>query len=286
MPQPAGSSKRRLELGGGVIYNEARKMSLMPKATIAGLSLICVIASLEAADTKPIDATLLKRFEARFFTNAPGKILRYRLFKPAAYDPQTNYPLVLFLHGAAGLGDDNARQFNGGNEVPPLALTADDAQARFPSFVLAPQCPRGSSWSGFGRQPSEMTAVTMAAFEALQREFRIDASRIYVVGVSMGGHGVWDTVAKFPRTFAAAVPICAASELGQAPKIAPLPVWSFHGADDPLVNVSNARKMIAALRKAGGQPRYTEYPGVGHDSYRNAFKEPDLLPWLFSQKRR
>ena len=260
-------------------------MSLMLQAMVTGSILVCAFTKSEAAETKPIDPTLLSRFEARVFTNAPGKVLRYRLFKPAAYDPQTNYPLVLFLHGAAGLGDDNARQFNGGNEVPPLALTADDAQARFPSFVLAPQCPRGTSWSGFGREPSEMVTSTMAALHSLQREFRIDASRIYIVGVSMGGHGMWDTVAKFPKTFAAAVPICAASELAQASKIAPLPVWSFHGVADPLINVSNAREMVAALRKAGGHPRYTEYPGVGHDSYRNAFKEPDLLPWLFSQRR-
>jgi predicted peptidase len=101
----------------------------------------------------------------------------------------------------------------------------------------------------------------------------------------MGGHGVWDTVAKFPKTFAAAVPICAASDVSLAPRIAPVPVWLFHGAEDPLINVSHARQMLAALRKAGGKPQYTEYPGVGHDSYRNAFKEPDLLPWLFSQKR-
>jgi len=261
-------------------------MKLIGCIPVVASILACALVNADGAETKPIDATLLSRFEARVFTNAPGKILRYRLFKPAAYDPQTNYPLVLFLHGAAGLGDDNARQFNGGNEVPPLALTADDAQARFPSFVLAPQCPRGTSWSGFGREPSEMITSTMAALQALEREFRIDTSRIYIVGVSMGGHGVWDTVAKFPQTFAAAVPICAASELSLAPKIAPLPVWSFHGAADPLINVSNAREMVAALRKAGGNPKYTEYPGVGHDSYRNAFKEPDLLPWLFSQKRR
>ena len=257
----------------------------MLRAVFAILIFISTLARLEAADTKPIDPTLLKRFEARVITNAQAKVLRYRLFKPSTYDPQTNYPLVLFLHGAAGLGDDNARQFNGGNEVPPLALTAEDAQSRFPSFVLVPQCPRGTSWSGFGKQPAEMVVATMATLQALQREFRIDTNRLYIVGVSMGGHGVWDTVAKFPRTFAAAVPICAASDVSLAPRIAPVPVWLFHGAEDPLVNVSNARQMLAALRKAGGYPRYTEYPGVGHDSYRNAFKEPDLLPWLFSQKR-
>jgi predicted peptidase len=260
-------------------------MSRNLPAILAALCLACTSGNSGAAETKPIDATLLKRFEARVFSNAPGKILRYRLFKPVGYDSQTNLPLVLFLHGAAGLGDDNTRQFNGGNEVPPLALTADDAQARFPSFVLAPQCPRGSSWSGFGRQPSEMIASTMAAIQSLGREFRLDWDRLYVVGVSMGGHGVWDATAKLPRTFAAAVPICAASDLAHAAKISTTPVWCFHGAADPLIPVSNARQMVAALRKAGGHPKYTEYPAAGHDSYRNAFREPELLPWLFAQKR-
>src|SRR5882672_6461490 len=103
-------------------------MNLMLQVMVTALILVCTFVKSGAAEAKPIDATLLKRFEARLYTNAPGKVLRYRLFKPLAYDSQTNYPLVLFLHGAAGLGDDNARQFNGGNEVPPLALTADDAQ--------------------------------------------------------------------------------------------------------------------------------------------------------------
>jgi predicted peptidase len=260
-------------------------LKLILPTTVAVLALVESLPLLAAVESKPIDATLLRRFEARVFTNAAGMTLRYRLFRPAIRDAGTSYPLVLFLHGAAGLGDDNARQFNGGNEVPPLALTADDAQARHPCYVLAPQCPRGSSWSTRGRQPSETLAATLAALGALQREFRIDTNRIYVIGVSMGGHGVWDAVAKFPKTFAAAVPMCAASELPQAARIAPVPVWCFHGADDRLISVSHARQMMAALRKTGGQPKYTEYPGVGHDCYRNAFKEPELLPWLFAQKR-
>jgi predicted peptidase len=144
-------------------------MNLKRHATVTALIFASSFANSDAAEAKSIDPTLLKRFEARTFTNAPGKMLRYRLFKPSAYDPQSSYPLVLFLHGAAGLGDDNARQFNGGNEVPPLALTADDAQSRFPSFVLAPQCPRGGSWSGFGKQPAEMIVATMAALRALQQ---------------------------------------------------------------------------------------------------------------------
>jgi predicted peptidase len=238
------------------------------------------------ADAQPIDPALLKRFEARTFTDPSGAVLKYRLFKPAAYSASgTNYPLVLFLHGAAGLGDDNQHQFNGGNEVPPLALSGDDAQARFPSFIMAPQCPRGESWSGYGKEPAAMIRLTFGAIESLQKEFHLDSSRLYLVGISMGGNGAWDVAVRFPDKFAAVVPICGAGDTDTAKKLIKLPIWCFHGANDPLISVSYARRMIAALRKAGGSPRYTEYPGVGHDSYRNAFREPELLPWLFGQKR-
>src|ERR1051325_7289128 len=238
-----------------------------------------------AADARPIDPALLKNFDPRIFEGDSGHVLKYRLFKPAGYDSRTNYPLVLFLHGAAGSGNDNVRQFNGGNEVPPLALTSAPAQAKYPCFVLVPQCPRTDSWASYGGQPTETVRLTLAAIESLKREFSIDPRRLYLVGVSMGGHGVWEWVTRFPRMFAAAVPICAAGDPARASKIIGLPIWCLHGASDPLVNVDYARGMIAALRKAGGHPKYTEYAGIGHDAYRRAFQEPDLLPWLFAQRR-
>ena len=257
----------------------------MLKVILASLLLALSPTRTSPADAKPINPVLLAKFEAREFKDASGPLLRYRLFKPPGYDARTNYPLVLFLHGAAGIGDDNARQFNGGNEVPPLALTTDAAQAKFPSFVLAPQCPRSGSWASFNDRPTEMIRLTMSALESLKREFSIDERRIYLVGVSMGGHAVWDVAVKFPKTFAAAVPICGAGDPAKAAKVVNLPIWCFHGGADTTVNVDYARRMIAALRKAGGKPKYTEYPGVGHDSYRNAFREPELLPWVFAQKR-
>ncbi len=254
------------------------------------LALIIVFAGitrcLSAADTQPIDPTLLKRFDARTFQDKSGATLKYRLFKPSGYSTNgTNYPLVLFLHGAAGLGDDNQHQFNGGNEVPPLALTAPEAQSRFPSFMIVPQCPRGDSWTAYGKEPSTMIRLTFAAIDALKQEFPLDANRFYLVGVSMGGNGAWDVATRFPNKFAAVVPICGSGDPDKAKKVTQLPIWCFHGASDPLISVEYARKMMAALRKAGGNPRYTEYPGVGHDSYRNAFREPELLPWLFGQRR-
>ncbi len=260
-------------------------MNLRSATTTVAIFLATGLSSLLGAEDKPINPELLKRFQARTF-RAPDGELNYRLFIPEPARIGTNLPLVLFLHGAAGSGDDNRRQFNGGNEVPPLALTDGPAQAQFPSFVLVPQCPRSETWSSSGREPARLVRMTLAALGSLKSEFHLDPERLYVVGVSMGGVGVWDVVAKMPTRFAAAVPICSAGDVATAGRLTALPIWCFHGSADPLINVDHARRMIAAIRKAGGQPRYTEYPGVGHDSYRNAFKEPELLSWLFAQRMR
>ena len=255
------------------------------RSFLASFLLASAFGDSPEAKAKPIDPALLKKFEARIFKDAAGHALKYRLCRPSGYDSRTHYPLVLFLHGAAGSGDDNTRQFNGGNEVPPLALSCQETQTNYPCFVLVPQCPRTDSWANYGSRPAETVRLTLGAIDSLKGEFSIDPQRLYLVGVSMGGRGVWDVAMRFPRTFAAAVPICAAGDPAGVSAITGLPIWCFHGASDPLVNVNYARAMISALRKAGGHPRYTEYPGVGHDVYKNAFKEPDLLPWLFAQKR-
>jgi len=248
------------------------------------LGLLLLPWTLRSEDT--VDESLLKAFEARVYRDRSGSSIPYRLFKPDGYDSKQKYPLILFLHGAVGLGSDNRLQFNGGNEVPPKALIAPDVQAKYPAFILAPQCPHNDSWSHSGSaQPSQPMRLSLAAVAALEKEFSIDGDRLYVIGLSMGGHGVWDLISRKPAMFAAAVPICSAGNPASAKLLVNLPIWCFHGDADPLVSVKYAREMMAALQKAGGHPKYSEYPGVGHNSYVNAFKEPELLPWLFGQRR-
>lgn len=251
------------------------------------LGSLLLASAVNAAET--VDEKLLKLFEARTYREASGSSIPYRLSKPEKYDAKEKYPLVLFLHGAVGAGDNNRLQFNGGNEVPAKALTSPRNREKFPCFILAPQCPRNDKW---GRGPFEPTGhatdsmrLTLGALASVRKEFSIDADRLYIIGLSMGGHGVWDLISRQPGMFAAAVPICSAGDTSKARLLVRLPIWCFHGDADPYVDVKYAREMIAALRKAGGHPKYTEYPGVGHNSYVNAFQEPQLLPWLFEQKR-
>ena len=127
--------------------------------------------------------------------------------------------------------------------------------------------------------------LVLGLLEALEGEFSIDASRVYVAGQSMGGIGTWSYIIARPDLFAAAIPLCGAGDASRAAVIAKIPIWAFHGADDPTIPVKESRTMIAAIKQAGGNPRYTEYPGVGHEVWLKAFQEKGLVEWLFAQHK-
>jgi predicted peptidase len=229
-------------------------------------------------------------YEALVFKGEGDAKLNYRLLKPLGYDAKKKYPLVLFLHGAGERGDDNKAQLK---HVAPT-YAAKENREKFPCFVLAPQCPSGQKWADVNwgakthdlpEKPATPMALTLQLIEQLKKQYSIDADRLYITGLSMGGYGTWDAVARHPEMFAAAVPMCGGGDENTAAKIAKLPIWNFHGDKDGAVPVARSRNMIEALKKAGGNPKYTEYPGVGHDCWTPAMKEADLLPWLFAQKR-
>ena len=131
----------------------------------------------------------------------------------------------------------------------------------------------------------ELGSGYSAMVDAMQKEFSIDADRIYVTGLSMGGFGTWDVIQRHPERFAAAVPICGGGDPAHAEQIAQVPIWAYHGDNDAVVKVERSRDMIAAIKDSGGTPRYTELPGVGHDSWTAAYTSPDLYAWMFAQTR-
>lgn len=221
-------------------------------------------------------------FEARTYTDG-NFTLPYRLFVPTDYDPTQAYPLVLFLHGAGERGTDNRLQLTG--QTAELVFVRPENQAQWPCIMMAPQCPPNGSWSSSGPYPTEPMHATLKAIKALKQEFHIDHKRMYITGLSMGGFGTYDMITRFPGRFAAAVPIASGWDPALAPRCVNTPLWAFHGTNDTTVPVQSDRNMIAAIIAAGGSPLYTEYPGVGHDSWDRAYAEPDLLPWLFSQSR-
>ena len=127
--------------------------------------------------------------------------------------------------------------------------------------------------------------LVLELLQDLQRTFSVDAQRLYVAGQSMGGFGAWSVIAQHPRMFAAAIPICGGGNESEASKLTQMPIWAFHGEKDEAVSVERSRKMIAAIRQAGGLPKYTEYKGADHVIWGKVFSQPELLSWVFAQKR-
>lgn len=227
----------------------------------------------------------------------PRRVLRgdrsvaYRVFVPRRRGAAP-VPVVMFLHGSGERGDDNVAQTRSGLG-PWLARTPD-----FPAIAVFPQAPLERNWSG------DVAADAMAALEDATRDFGGDPARTCLTGMSRGGYGVWELALLHPARFAALVPVCGGLEnppnyddLFVAPlraaadpyaalarQLHAVPAWLFHGARDDLVPPENSRRIVAALRAAGGTPRYTEFPDANHNSWDPAYAMPELWTWVFAQR--
>ncbi len=216
---------------------------------------------------------------------------RYALWRPPGWSADRAWPILLFLHGAGERGDDGVRPTRVG--LGP-ALRAHPE--RWPVLAVFPQARDGHGWRGV------MLRQALAALDAVLLDGHGDADRQYLTGISMGGYGSWRLALDAPDRFAALVPLCggldaapeairraggdpAAPHASVARILAETPIWIFHGAADVVIPVSESREMADALREAGGDVRYTEYPGVGHDSWDAAYADPELPAWLLAQER-
>ena len=233
-------------------------------------------------------------FEKHIYRNSSGDSLNYRLLKPIQTEvlADSALPLVVFLHGAGERGINNEDQLKWG--VWRFAL--DNMQQEYPAFVVAPQCPADNSWAPFmgenmdprlADQPTQPMQLAIGMVKHIIEKYRIDTTRIYVTGMSMGGMGTWEMLMRRPEWFAAGAPICGAGDASKKTikKVAEIPIWLFHGSADKIVNPQFSRKMYKALREAGAQPGYTEYPGVNHFSWIPAYRDQQLFKWMFSQQK-
>jgi predicted peptidase len=221
-----------------------------------------------------------------------GKPVRYQVYVPFDYTPAKNWPVILFLHGAGERGTDGLRQTQVG-----LGTAIRENARWFPAIVVLPQAPPGKIWGG------GVGEGALAALEQSIGEFHGDRTRLYLTGISMGGYGAWTLALYHPTMFAAIVAVCGGvlppvhfkqlgvplsdpdPYAGVAQRLAGTPAWLFHGAADSVVPVTESRRLHAAFEKAGSRVNYTEYPGVGHNSWDPAFSDSKLWEWLFVQRR-
>ena len=233
-------------------------------------------------------------YEARQVKDETGNQLPYRFLAPRSEirdgAPDQKFPLVLFLHGAGERGDDNKRQFIHGLRD----LSQSSLRGRHPSFVVAPQCPSGQRWVDVNwggkthemkEQPTPPMQTVLSLIHQLLKTEPVDPDRIYVVGLSMGGYGTFDLVQRHPELIAAGIAICGGGDPSRGTAFQQVPMWVVHGSADPVVPVVRSQAMVAAIRKAGGVAIYTEYDGVGHDSWSETFANALVWDWLYAQRK-
>jgi predicted peptidase len=219
-------------------------------------------------------------FLDREFKDDSGATAKYVVFVPKGYKPGKPTPTILFLHGAGESGTDGKKQVAVG-----LGPAVKKRAETFPFLVVFPQATRPGreirvNWHA--DQPNGKRALAILA--AVEKEFAVDPARTYLSGLSMGGYGTWNLAAAHPKKWAAIAPVCGGGNPADAPKIKHLPCWCFHGDEDRVVPPEESRRMIDALKKAGAEPLYDEYAGVGHNSWDKAYDTAGLYDWFLKHR--
>lgn len=252
------------------------------------LIMLLMLAAAVAANAQ------VTEYERNSFVSSDGVSLNYRSLVPENIAAGKKYPVVLFMHGAGERGNDNELQLFHGSQMFLNPVNRE----KYPAFVIFPQCPKENFWA-FSKRPDyekgdipaedEITPILKAVVELLQSYMdnpAVDKSRIYIMGMSMGGMATYDLVARYPDIFAAAIPICGAVKPGRLGVAKDIKFRIYHGDADKVVPFECSRAAYRELKAAGADVEYFEFPGCQHNSWNPAFNQPDFMEWLFAQKRK
>jgi predicted peptidase len=236
----------------------------------------------------------LSLFEKKVYLSGTDT-LRYRLLLPENFDRSKKYPLVLFLHGAGERGSDNEQQLLLG--MPRFVEPGN--RKNLQCIVIAPQCPLNQNWHSaktnrdvkppvrdfdYNTPIPRPLKLAIDLTNSIINEGYVDKNKVVIAGLSMGGMGTFEAVGRFPGMFVAAAPVCGGGDTKfYSKKQAKVDFWIFHGDADATVDVKYSRAMYARLQELKARVKYTEYPGVGHNSWDNAFAEPGFLQWLIEK---
>ncbi|MBC8033126.1 MAG: prolyl oligopeptidase family serine peptidase [Chitinophagaceae bacterium] len=266
----------------------------MKKFTLLLIALIAFSMNMVQAQDKSL-------YEKHWFIQR-GDTLPYRLLLPLNYDSSKKYPLVFFLHGRGESGRDNEKQLT---HIASFFLK-DSIREQYPAIILFPQCPWDDYWSNVdvtmvadgsasgkrsfhflaGGPPSTSMQLLSELVDDIFTRYPVKTRQVYIMGLSMGGMGTFELVRRKPGVFAAAVPICGGADPSTASQLKNTSWWVFHGAKDDVVLPEHSEKMVTALKKNNVQVRFTLFQDANHNSWDPAFNEPELMPWLFSKRKR
>jgi predicted esterase len=206
------------------------------------------------------------------YTSDSQSIYDYLIYLPKEYkaDIHKKWPLLIYLHGKSRRGNDLERLKRYG---PPALIKRGK---EFPFVVVSPQCPTSDTWNN--------DRWFIPLHRELTRKYRIDQDRIYLIGMSLGGYGVWYTATTYPEYFAAIVPICGGGNPKLACRIKHIPIWVFHGRKDKIVLPEKSAEMVAAVKSCGGKVRFTLLENMGHDLHL-VFHNEKIYTWLLKQRK-
>ena len=259
---------------------------------------IAQVDDLEGYGLDPLENNALDRlvqissaFVSKTIDDGSHKGFKYCLHEPMKLAAGEKVPLVVFLHGAGERGGVWRLPLLHG--MPQLVNSC--ARKGQKAFFVAGHVPKDQQWVNtpwgkkepheFHSEPSASMASLIEVVEGLLKDPRVDTSRVYVTGVSMGGYGTWDLAMRRPEWFAAAMPVCGGAANAELARIKDMPIWVHHGGADNIVPTVRSQTAVEDLKKLGSPVKYTEYPGVGHNSWDKAFADDAVLDWLFSQHK-
>lgn len=198
--------------------------------------------------------------------------MNYLLYLPDEYVKDgTKFPLVLFLHGSGERGNDVKKVEKHG---PPKLISQGK---KFPFILVSPQCPDGERWDPF---------TLNSLLDYIMDNYKVDRSRVYLTGLSMGGFGTWDLAIRYPDKFAAIAPVCGGGDDSKVCALKNVPAWVFHGKLDNVVSPQESEKMVKALRDCGGDAQFTLYPDANHDSWTKTYENDEFYIWMLSKMKK
>jgi len=208
------------------------------------------------------------------FETKVAKKLPYLLYLPEDYNQKKSFGCILFLHGAGERGDELKK-------LKKIALPKIlEKNKQFSFIVISPQCPEGAWWTDYNE-------MLIQLLDHVIQNYKVEESKIYLTGLSMGGFGSWSLACQFPEQFAAVAPICGGGEPDTARrKLKNMPVWAFHGKKDQAVPLYRSQEMVNAINEAGGNAKLTIYTDADHDAWTAAYNDQNLYEWFLKHKRR
>lgn len=257
------------------------------KNLVISISLIILSMSATAQETN--------EYKAKTFVQGKDT-LQYRILMPVKFNPDIEYPVVLVLHGSGERGNDNQAQLTHGSKL----FLDSTIREKFPAIIVFPQCPADSYWSNVhilavngkrtfrfqkGGKPTSAMKLLMGLVNEIEDQPYVDDDRLYVGGLSMGGMGTLEILRRMKGEFAAAFPICGGDNPKNVKKYKDVPLWVFHGDKDDVVTPEHSQIIVNALKAEGVDVKFSLYPEANHNSWDQAFAEPELLPWLFSHRK-